>query len=68
MKLEDLTPELQEKAKACASVEDILALAEEEGFELSDGQLESMAGGFWDCDDYFCGDYGDGLDQDPGWN
>lgn len=39
MKPEGLTPEQIEKAKACKTVEDILALAEEEGYELSDEQL-----------------------------
>ena len=33
MKVEDLTPEQQEKARACKTPEDILALAKEEGAE-----------------------------------
>ena len=57
MNFEDLTPEQQEKAKACRTAEDILALAKEEGYELSDTELESIAGGyFWD-DGSDCGDY-----------
>ena len=32
MKLEDLTPDQQTKARACKTPEDILALAKEEGF------------------------------------
>ena len=49
MNLENLTPEQQEKARACKTPEDILALAKEEGYELSDDQLESIAGGsFWE--------------------
>lgn len=31
MNFEDLTPEQQEKVRACKTVEDILALAKEEG-------------------------------------
>ncbi len=51
MKFEDLTPEQQEKAKACKTPEDMLALAKEEGYELSEEELNSIAGGedFWDC-------------------
>ena len=39
MNFDDLTPEQQEKAKACKSVEDVLALAKEEGCELTDAEL-----------------------------
>ena len=49
MNLEDLTPEQREKAKACKSAEDVLALAKEEGYELSDEQLQAVSGGDWDC-------------------
>ena len=49
MKFEDLSPDLQEKAKGCKSAEDILALAKDEGYELSDDELESVSGGDWDC-------------------
>ena len=53
MKLEDLSPEQQEKAKACKTAEDILALAKEEGYELSDEDLEAINGGsIWDCDEH----------------
>ena len=67
---EDLTPEQQSKAKACKTLEDVLALAKEEGYELTDEELEGAAGGsFWSCGDNFCTDYrGEELDQDPGWN
>ena len=53
MNFEDLkNPELQEKLKAAKTPEDILELAREEGFELTDEQLDGVAGGgFWDpCD------------------
>lgn len=49
MKFEDLTPEQQEKAKACKTPEDILALAKEEGYELSEEELQAISGGgMWD--------------------
>ena len=45
MKFEDLSPELQEKAAACKTAEEIFALAKSEGIELSDEQLEAVSGG-----------------------
>ena len=57
MKFEDIAPELQEKAKACKTPEDILALAKAEGYELSDEELEAVSGGDeWvkRCDDREC--------------
>ena len=45
MNFEDLTPEQQEKAKACKTAEELIALAKEEGIELTDEQLEDMSGG-----------------------
>ena len=45
MKFEDLAPELQEKARACKTPEDLMALARDEGYELSDDELESLNGG-----------------------
>lgn len=53
MNFEDLTPEQQRRARECKKPEDILALAKEEGYELSDEELDSVAGGvlwFDDCD------------------
>ena len=50
MKFEDLAPEQMEKAKACKMPEDFLALAKEEGYELSDEQLTAVSGGVnWEC-------------------
>ena len=49
MRFEDLTLKQQEKLKNCKSAEDILDLAKEEGYELSDDELESVSGGDWDC-------------------
>ena len=44
---DDLTPELREKAAACKTVEDVLTLAKEEGYEISDEQLQTVSGGEW---------------------
>ncbi len=50
MDFTDLTPELQEKARACKTPEELLALAKEEGVELTEEQLEAVAGGrAWYC-------------------
>lgn len=58
MSFEDLkNPELQEKLKACTNGSELAELAREEGVELSDEQLESIAGGEWDksnCMDKYC--------------
>ena len=45
MKLEDLTPELKEKLKACKTPEELMELVEAEGIELTDEDLEGVAGG-----------------------
>ena len=44
-----LSPELREKVRACKSPQEIIALAKEEGYELSDDQLNAISGGDWDC-------------------
>ena len=43
--IKDLNPELQEKARACGSVGELLALAQEEQVPLPDAALEAIAGG-----------------------
>ena len=45
MNFEDLTPEQKEKALACKSPEELLELAKQEGYVLSDEELEAVAGG-----------------------
>lgn len=65
MKFDDLSPELQEKAKACTTIEEFVELSQEEGFELSEELLGSVAGGeSWseyvarECPGFYgCGDY-----------
>ena len=46
MDFKDISPELREKAKACTTPEEILALAKEEDYDLTLEQLEAIAGGF----------------------
>lgn len=48
MEFNDLTPEQKAKARACKTPEEMVRLAREEGFELSDEQLETVGGG-WGC-------------------
>jgi len=43
--LKGLTEEQVAKVKACKSTEEMLALAKNEGIELSDEQLEAVSGG-----------------------
>ncbi|MBQ9043627.1 MAG: hypothetical protein IJ111_12540 [Eggerthellaceae bacterium] len=55
MGFDDLTEEQKAKARACKTPEDLVSLAKEEGVELTDDQLEEVAGGAWDtpaCPDH----------------
>ena len=45
MKFEYLSPELQEKAMACKTPEELFELAKSEGRELADEELEAINGG-----------------------
>ena len=45
MDFKDLSPELSEKVKACKTPEEIFEAAREEGYELSDEELDAIAGG-----------------------
>ena len=61
MNIDDLSPELKEKILGCKTPDELIALAQEEGYTLSDEELEAISGGatctwqspfVWDCDDY----------------
>lgn len=58
MTFDELTPEQKARAKGCTSAEELLAIAREEGYELSDEELEQVTGGVsWGCiDDCILGD------------
>ena len=43
----ELTPEQMEKARACKNPDDLVELAKSEGIELTDEQLDAIAGGTW---------------------
>ena len=45
MSLENLSPELLEKMNACETKEQLIELAQEEGVELTDEQIEEISGG-----------------------
>ena len=54
MSFDDLSPEIKEKAAACKTTEDILALANEVGYELSEEELDAISGGKIWCWSYDC--------------
>lgn len=41
----DLTPELRERVRNTKSPEELVKLAKEEGYELTDEQIENISGG-----------------------
>jgi len=50
----DLSPELREKAMACKTPEEMLALAKAEGYKLSEEELAAVSGGGgWSNDDQY---------------
>lgn len=57
MEYGNLTDEQKAKVKACKTPEELVALAQEEGVELTDEQLEAVSGGSWKsgCKKYGCG-------------
>ena len=41
----DISPELRKKAEACKTSEELLALAKQEGYKLTEEELAAMSGG-----------------------
>ena len=55
----DISPELKEKARACKTPDEILALAKKEGYKLSDEEMQAVSGGGWSgCSDDCLSDCG----------
>lgn len=55
MEFSNLSDDIKKKAALCKSGEELLALAEAEGYELTDDQLEQIAGGgdsWCECSNY----------------
>ena len=55
MNIDDLkNPELQERLKNAKTPEELLAIANEAGYELTDEQINAIAGGSWchECKTY----------------
>lgn len=46
MNVDDLSPELREKVKACKTPEELFALAKSEGIELFEEQLDAISDGW----------------------
>ena len=66
MDINDLSPDLKEKALVCRTPEELFELAKEEGVEIPDEELSAIASGGW-CDTHEwgcpadkCGVYGIG--------
>ena len=50
MNFSNLTPEMQSKARACKTIDELTELAKEEGFVLTDEMLEGIDGGIGEAD------------------
>ena len=55
--LSRLTDEQRKKVETARSTEELLALAKEAGFELTQEQMEAVAGGWNPCDGLGCWAY-----------
>lgn len=54
MDFDELSPDQMDKVKACKTTNELLELAKSEGYEISDAELDAIAGGSWCsvyCDD-----------------
>lgn len=56
--LDALSPDVKQKALECKDPEELLALAKNEGYDLTDEDLEGFSGGGTDWCGFFCGDNG----------
>ena len=54
MNLSNISQELMDKARNCKTPEELLALAKQEGVELSDEDLEGISGGQDWCGPFGC--------------
>ena len=62
MSFKDMSPEIQEKIKACQTPEEVLELAKEEGYELAEEELEQISGGIsWSTSEYKCPNCANGM-------
>ena len=52
MNIDDLYPELKEKAYSSRTAEELRELLKEEGMEITDEELGGIAGGAW-CNAYY---------------
>ena len=63
----ELTDEQRRKLEDCQTPEELLALAKEEGYELTQEQLDSFAGGDasfgWSCSSLKCNKGSDAIDD-----
>ena len=62
---DNLSEGVEAKLHGCETPEEILALAQEEGYELTDEQLEGVSGGWGDkCDGHnYCFDDGRNIGE-----
>ena len=62
---DSLSNEAKARLKGCETPEEMLALAQEEGYELTDEQLEGVSGGWGDkCEDQnYCFDDGRNIGE-----
>ena len=44
--IKDVPEDIRKRAEACKTPEELLALAREEGYELSEEELDAVSGGF----------------------
>ena len=51
MDIKDVPENVKKRAEACKTPEELLALAKEEGYALSDKELDAVSGGVWTTQD-----------------